>query len=180
MEFQKVYGLKMPASCVVEPGSVIGNKTKIWHFTHIMPSAVIGENCIIGDNCFIAGVVGDNCKIQNNVSVFKGVHLADNVFVGPSVVFSNVLLPRAHIEQKNYHNTFVKEGVTIGAGAVIVCGNNIGKYALIGAGAVVTRDVLPYAMVYGNPAKMQGWICKNGCKMSQRHLECPKCGVKND
>lgn len=181
MEFKKIGGVKVPASCVIELGSVIGNYTKIWHFSHIMPSAVIGNNCIIGDYCFIAGVVGDGCKIQNNVSIFKGVILEDDVFVGPSAVFTNVLLPRAFIEQKQvFEPTHVHKGVAIGAGAVIVCGITIGHYAFIGAGAVVTRNILPYAMVYGNPAKMQGWICKKGHKMRERHRECPNCGVKND
>jgi len=145
-----------------------------------MPTAVIGKNCIIGDHCFIAGVVGDNCKIQNGVSIFKGVHLADNVFVGPNAVFSNVLSPRAHIEQKNYHNTFVREGVSIGSGAVIVCGNTIGRYALIGAGSVISKNVMPYSITIGNPAKHWGWVCKNGCNMRNRDPVCPTCGVAND
>jgi len=180
MEFKKIQGIQVPVSAIIENGCKVGNGTKIWHFSHIMPTAVIGENCIIGDHCFIAGVVGDNCKIQNGVSIFQGVHLADNVFVGPNAVFSNVLSPRVHIEQKNYHNTFVREGVSIGAGAVIVCGNTIFRYAFIGAGSLVSKDVMPYSKTFGNPAKHWGWVCKNGCNMRSRDSACPTCGVTND
>lgn len=160
--------------------ALIGTGTKVWHFCNITESAIIGKNCIIGQNCFIAGTIGDNCKIQNNVSIFKGVTLESDVFFGPGSMTTNVLYPRAFIEQKAYTTTHVERGVTIGAGATIVCGTKIGKYAFIAAGAVVTRDILSYAMVYGNPATMQCWICKNGCKMRERHAECPKCGVNND
>ncbi len=175
------WGVQIHASVWIDADcQPIGKGTKIWHFTHVVKEASIGKHCMIGQNCFIAGVVGNRCKIQNGVSVFSGVFLADNVFVGPNAVFTNVLMPRAFVEQKAYTTTYVERGVTIGAGATIICGNKIGKYAFIGAGAVVTRDILSYAMVYGNPAKMEGWICKNGCKMRERHAKCPRCGVKND
>ncbi len=153
-----------PSSYIDEPVN-IGEGTKIWHFSHILPNTKIGRNCVIGQNCMIGPDVkiGDNCKIQNNVSVYKGVELEDEVFCGPSMVFTNVLTPRAFIERKHeFKKTLVKKGATIGANATVVCGNTIGRYAMIGAGAVVVSDVEDYALYTGVPAKRTGWVCKCG------------------
>lgn len=142
-------------SSYVDQGAIIGEYTKIWHFSHVMSKARIGKNCVIGQNVFIADhvVIGDNCKIQNNVSLFKGVILEDDVFVGPSAVFTNVLNPRAFVERKDqYTPTVVGQGATIGANATIICGVRIGSYALVGAGSVVTKNVQPKILVVGNPA----------------------------
>ena len=150
-----------PSACV-DMYAYIGKGTKIWHNTHVMNTGEIGKNCVIGQNCFIAGKVGNGCRIQNNVSVFDGVTLEDNIFVGPSVVFTNVKRPRAGRKAASYCETLVKEGATIGANATIICGVTIGRYAFIGAGSIVTKDVPDYAMVWGNPAKIQGWVCECG------------------
>jgi UDP-2-acetamido-3-amino-2,3-dideoxy-glucuronate N-acetyltransferase len=157
------------STTVIDPGASIGNGTKVWHFTHIMPNANIGENCILGQNVFIDNntFIGNNVKIQNNVSVYNGVSLANNVFIGPSVVFTNVTNPRSFVERKSeFKPTTVQEGASIGANATIVCGLTIGKYAFIGAGAVVTKNVLPFAVMAGNPALQIGWISKEGHKLS--------------
>lgn len=146
-------------SCI-DDGAQIGEGTKIWHFCHVMPKAKIGKNCILGQNVFVGDnvVIGDNCKIQNNVSVYDGVILEEDVFVGPSVVFTNVKYPRAFTNQKdNFWKTVVKKGATIGANATIICGNRIGQYAYIGAGAVVTHDVPDGVTVMGNPARIKEW-----------------------
>ncbi len=151
-----------PTAVVGDPVE-IGEGTQIWHFSHIMSGARIGKNCIIGQNVFVASgaILGDNIKIQNNVSIFKGVVLEDDVFCGPSMVFTNVLNPRSFISRKKeFRQTFVKKGATIGANATIICGNTIGSYAFIGAGSVVTKDVPDYALVYGNPGKVKGWVCQ--------------------
>ena len=167
---------------IVETPVSIGERTKIWHFSHIMPDVTIGKNCVIGQNVIIARnvTIGDNCKLENNVSVFEGVVLEDNVFCGPSCVFTNVINPRSEINRKNeFKRTLVKTGASIGANATIVCGHNIGKYAFIGAGAVVTKDVPDFAMVYGNPARQQGWICQCGEKLNEFNDDrttCSKCG----
>jgi UDP-2-acetamido-3-amino-2,3-dideoxy-glucuronate N-acetyltransferase len=145
----------------IDENCIIGTGTKIWHFSHIMQGATIGSNCIIGQNVFIApGVVlGNNVKVQNNVSIYTGVTCEDYVFLGPSMVFMNVINPRSAIERKDqYRQTIVKRGASIGANATVVCGNNIGEYAMIGAGAVVTKEVKPYALLMGNPARQSGWI----------------------
>jgi UDP-2-acetamido-3-amino-2,3-dideoxy-glucuronate N-acetyltransferase len=152
-------------SAFIDEDVEIGEGTKIWHFSHILKGSKIGKNCIIGQNVMIGPdvIIGDRCKIQNNVSVYKGVLLEDDVFCGPSSVFTNVITPRSFIERKHeFRKTLVKKGATIGANATIICGVNIGKYSLIGAGAVVTKDVPDYALFYGNPAKHMGWVCKCG------------------
>ena len=167
---------------VVEEPCQIGDGTRIWHFSHIMPDVTIGKDCIIGQNVFIGkGVkIGNNVKIENNVSVFEGVTLEDDVFCGPSCVFTNVINPRSHVSRKHeFKPTLVKKGATIGANATIVCGNTIGRYAFIGAGSVVTRDIPDYAMVYGNPARIQGWVCECGVKLDfagNDTAKCPECG----
>lgn len=151
-----------PTSIIEQP-SGIGKGTKIWHYSHIMNGAKIGENCNIGQNVFIGSKaeLGDNVKVQNNVSIYDCVKLEDDVFCGPSVVFTNVINPRSHISRKNeYQGILVKKGATLGANATVICGNSIGEYAFIGAGSVVTRDVAPFSLVYGNPAKQRGWMCK--------------------
>ena len=170
-----------PTSLVEEPSS-IGEGTKIWHFSHIMPHVTIGKNCTMGQNVFIGENVniGNNVKIQNNASVFDGVTLEDNVFCGPSCVFTNVKSPRSHISQRGkYSTTLVKKGATIGANATIVCGNSIGRYAFIGAGSVVTRDIPDYALAYGNPARVNGWVCECSTKLdfgNGKKAKCSKCG----
>lgn len=156
-------------SAVIDEGCTIGRGTKIWHFTHIMKDSVIGENCNIGQNVVISpGVVlGNNVKVQNNVSIYTGVTCEDDVFLGPSMVFTNVINPRsAVIRRDQYMTTRVKRGASIGANATIVCGHDIGEYALIGAGAVITRDVKPYALVVGNPARQTGWVSEYGHRLT--------------
>ena len=156
-------------SSYIDEGAEIGNRTKVWHFTHIMGPSVIGENCTIGQNVSVAPHVkiGKNVKIQNNVSVYTGVVIEDDVFLGPSMVFTNVINPRSHVSRKNeYQQTFVKQGASIGANATIVCGVTLGRYAFVGAGSVVTRDVPDYALVHGNPAKIRGWMCQCGVKLT--------------
>ena len=156
------------ASSVIDNGAVIGDGTSIWHFCHVMPSAIIGMNCNLGQNTFIDNNVhiGDRVKIQNNVSVYNGVIIEDDVFIGPAVVFTNVTNPRSFIERKEeFKSTLVKKGATIGANATIICGNEIGEYAMVAAGSVVTKDVQPYSIVMGNPAKHTGWVSKEGIKI---------------
>ena len=155
-------------TAVIDAGCSIGNGTKIWHFSHIMPDCVIGNNCNIGQNVVISPrvVLGNNVKIQNNVSVYTGVTCEDDVFLGPSMVFTNVINPRSAVSRRGqYSPTLVKKGATIGANATIICGNTIGKYAFIGAGAVVTKDVPAYALLIGNPAKQVGWMSEYGHKL---------------
>lgn len=156
-------------TAVIDEGAEIGNGTRIWHFSHIMKDAKIGSNCNIGQNVVISpGVtLGNNVKVQNNVSLYTGVTCDDDVFLGPSCVFTNVINPRSAIVRKHeYMNTHVGKGVTIGANATIVCGHNIGAYAFIGAGAVVTKEVKPYALVVGNPSRQTGWMSEYGHKLS--------------
>lgn len=165
----------------VEESADIGEGTRIWHFSHLMPNVSIGRNCAIGQNVFIGREVsiGNNVKIENNVSIFEGVTLEDDVFCGPSCVFTNVPVPRSYISQQGkYMPTTVRRGATIGANATIVCGHTIGKYSLVGAGAVVTRDVPDYALVYGNSAQIRGWVCECGTRLDFRQdgkTECPSC-----
>lgn len=155
-------------SSYVDEPCEIGEGTKIWHFSHIMSRSRIGRRCNIGQNVVISPDVsiGDNVKIQNNVSVYTGVELEDDVFCGPSMVFTNVTNPRSHVSRKDeYRKTLVKRGASIGANATVVCGHTIGRYAFIGAGTVVTRDVPDYAMMVGNPARLLGWMCQCGVKL---------------
>lgn len=153
---------------VIDQGCQIGENTKIWHFTHVMPTAIIGSNCNIGQNVFIDNNVkiGNGVKIQNNVSVYNSVIIEDDCFLGPSMVFTNVINPRAHIERKHeYKSTILKKGSTIGANATIVCGITLGSYCLVGAGAVVIRDVPDFALIVGNPSKQIGWVSEAGVKL---------------
>ena len=155
-------------TAVIDEGAVIGEGVKIWHFSHIMSGCNIGDRCNIGQNVVIApGVVlGQNVKVQNNVSVYEGVICEDDVFLGPSMVFTNVLNPRSAVNRRgNYVQTHVGKGATIGANATVVCGHDIGAYAMIGAGAVITKPVLPYALVVGNPAKQIGWVSEYGHRL---------------
>lgn len=166
-------------SCI-DDGCKIGDGTKIWHFSHIMDDTVIGENCTIGQNVLVqSGVtIGNGVKVQNNVSLYTSVTVEDDVFLGPSCVFTNVLNPRAFIERKNeFYQTVVKKGASIGANATIICGNTIGRYAFIGAGSVVTKDVPDFALVYGSPAVLKGYVCKCGGKLDSSH-SCGLCGAK--
>jgi UDP-2-acetamido-3-amino-2,3-dideoxy-glucuronate N-acetyltransferase len=155
-------------TAVIDEGCTIGKGTKIWHFSHIMPKCVIGDNCNIGQNVVVSPevVLGNNVKVQNNVSIYTGVVCEDDVFLGPSAVFTNVVNPRSAVARKNeYKPTLVKKGASIGANATIVCGNTIGEYAFIGAGAVVTKNVPAYALLVGNPAKQTGWMSEYGHKL---------------
>ncbi len=154
---------------VIDEGCTIGKGTKIWHFSHIMPDCILGENCNIGQNVVISPqvVLGKNVKVQNNVSIYTGVTCDDDVFLGPSMVFTNVINPRSAINRKNeYAKTHVGKGASIGANATIVCGHDIGEYAFIGAGAVVTKNVQPFSLWVGNPAKQMGWISEYGHRLS--------------
>ncbi|WP_304141536.1 acyltransferase [Mesoflavibacter zeaxanthinifaciens] len=155
-------------TAVIDEGCKIGNDSKIWHFSHIMSKSVIGKKCNIGQNVVISPevVLGNNVKVQNNVSIYTGVNCEDDVFLGPSMVFTNVINPRsAIIRRDQYAKTMVKKGASIGANATIVCGNDIGEYAFIGAGAVVTKSIKPYALVVGNPAKQIGWVGEYGHRL---------------
>ncbi len=155
-------------SAYVDQGSIIGKDTKIWHFSHIMPNCTIGQGCNIGQNVVISPnvILGKNVKIQNNVSVYSGVICEDDVFLGPSMVFTNVINPRSHVNRKSqYMPTILRKGASIGANATIVCGNEIGEYAMIGAGSVVTKTVPAYALVVGNPGRQIGWVSRYGHRM---------------
>ncbi|MBI3087276.1 MAG: N-acetyltransferase [Candidatus Omnitrophica bacterium] len=170
-------------TAVVEEPCDIGEGSKIWHFSHVMPHAVIGRGCILGQNVFIASkvTIGDRVKIQNNVSVYTGVTLEDEVFCGPSVVFTNVINPRSAISRKHeFQPTRVGRGATLGANSTIVCGVAIGPYAFVGAGAVVTRDVPAYGLAYGNPARLKGWMCACGEGLRVRGVSacCQACGAQ--
>ena len=172
-------------SSIVDEGARIGEGTKIWHFSHVMGGAVIGKRCVLGQGVFVGeGVkIGDGCKVQNNVSIYKSVTLEDDVFCGPSCVFTNVYNPRSFIERKSeFMPTLVKKGATIGANATIVCGVTIGRYALIGAGAVVKKDVRDHAVIVGVPGRQIGWICKCGVKLKGPdgggRASCQSCGCE--
>ena len=168
------------ASAFIDEGCTIGSGTKIWHFSHVMPNCVIGENCNIGQNVVISPevVLGNNVKVQNNVSIYTGVICEDDVFLGPSMVFTNVINPRSAINRKNeYAKTVVKKGASIGANATIVCGHDIGEFAFIGAGAVVTKNVPDFALVVGNPARQMGWMSEFGHRLnfnSEGIAACPE------
>ena len=167
-------------SSYVDEGAQIGKGTKIWHFCHVMPDVVIGERCSLGQNVVVMNKVriGDNVKIQNNVSVYEGVELEDDVFCGPSMVFTNVLNPRSHVSRKNeYRKTLVRRGSSIGANATVICGVTLGEYSFVGAGAVVTKDVAPYALVVGMPARRVGWMCQCGERLPDSGVgTCRACG----
>jgi len=171
-------------SSIIDENCKIGDGTKIWHFSHIMSESVIGKGCNIGQNVVVSpGVIlGDNVKVQNNVSIYTGVICEDDVFLGPSMVFTNVINPRSAITRKNeFRKTIVRKGASIGANATIICGNEIGQYAMIGAGAVITRNVAAYALVYGNPARQNGWISEYGHKLKFDYegvAVCPESGEK--
>lgn len=167
-------------TAVIEQPCAIGPRTKIWHFSHVMAGAVIGADCVLGQNTFVASTarVGDRVKIQNNVSVYDGVELEDEVFCGPSVVFTNVVNPRSAASRKNeFQKTLVREGATLGANATIRCGLSVGRYAFVGAGSVVTKEVPDHALVYGNPARLKGGICRCAMKLEKRGRRwiCPSC-----
>ncbi len=171
-----------PTAVIDEPVE-IGEGTKIWHFTHVDSGAKIGRNCTIGQNVFIASgaILGNNVKVQNNVSVYSGVILEDDVFCGPSMVFTNVFNPRSFISRrKEFRQTLVGKGATIGANSTIICGHRIGQYAFIGAGSVVTKDVPDYALVYGNPGVVKGWVCQCAEEIVFRSgkATCKACGKK--
>lgn len=156
-------------SAVIDEGAQVGAGTKVWHFSHLMPKSKVGCNCIIGQNVFIDNnvFIGNGVKIQNNVSVYNGVIIEEDVFLGPSAVFTNVINPRSFIERKSeFKKTTVRKGASVGANATIVCGIEIGEYAMVGAGSVVTKNVKPFAVVYGNPAVQQGWVSKMGHKLT--------------
>ena len=158
----------------------IGADTNIWHFSHIMKNCDIGKNCNIGQNVFISSnvIIGNNVKVQNNVSIYSGVECEDDVFLGPSMVFTNVINPRSHINRRNnYMKTLVMKGATIGANATIICGNNIGKFSFIGAGSVVTKDVPDYALMVGNPARQIGWMSEYGNKLIFQNDKYSICSV---
>jgi UDP-2-acetamido-3-amino-2,3-dideoxy-glucuronate N-acetyltransferase len=156
-------------SSYVDEGCEIGAGTKVWHFSHVMPRCRIGRHCNIGQNVVVSPevVIGDNVKIQNNVSIYTGVVLEDDVFCGPSMVFTNVVNPRSHVSRKDeYRRTLVKRGASLGANCTVVCGHTIGAYAFVGAGAVITKDVPDFALVIGNPARISGWMCRCGVKLA--------------
>ncbi|MBI1343063.1 MAG: N-acetyltransferase [Terrimonas sp.] len=171
-------------SAIIDPGAQVGAGTRIWHFSHLMPSCTIGTNCIIGQNVFIDNqvVVGNGVKIQNNVSVYNGVLIEDDVFLGPSMVFTNVLNPRSFIERKHeFRKTIVRRGASIGANATIICGVEIGSFAMVAAGAVVTRNVPAHALMKGNPARQTGWVSESGCTLrfdKNNIASCPESGIQ--
>jgi UDP-2-acetamido-3-amino-2,3-dideoxy-glucuronate N-acetyltransferase len=163
-------------TAVVDSGAQIGNGTKVWHFCHVSGTARIGENCVLGQNVFLGNnsILGNNVKVQNNVSVYEGVVCEDDVFLGPSMVFTNVINPRSAVNRKNeFKTTLVKKGATIGANSTIVCGITLGEYCFIGAGAVITKDVKPYALMIGVPARHKGWVSRSGAVLNA-DLICPE------
>lgn len=169
-------------SATIDEGASIGEGTRIWHYTHVMPNATIGTNCVLGQNVYVGGQakIGNGVKIQNNVSIYDSVILEDDVFCGPSCVFTNVVNPRSFIERKTeYQKTRIKQGASIGANATILCGITIGEYGFIAAGAVVTKDTKPFALMVGVPATQKGWVSKSGIPLPE-DLTCPETGEKYD
>jgi UDP-2-acetamido-3-amino-2,3-dideoxy-glucuronate N-acetyltransferase len=173
-------------ACIGDPAA-IGEGTRVWHFSHIAKGAIVGAHCSIGQNVYVApgGVVGARVKIQNNVSIYDGVTLEDGVFCGPSAVFTNVINPRSHISRKHeYRLTLVRQGATLGANATILCGITVGRFAFVGAGAVVVRDVSDFALITGNPGRQQGWMCQCGVKLKlpvragRKRATCRACGTR--
>ncbi|HBU48990.1 MAG TPA: N-acetyltransferase [Myxococcales bacterium] len=167
-------------TAVVDDGAVIGAGSRVWHFCHVDPKAVIGRDCSLGQNVYVANgvVIGNNCKIQNNVSLYTGVILEDDVFCGPSMVFTNVINPRSHVNRRNeYAQTRVGRGASIGANATVVCGHDIGPYAFVAAGAVVTKPVPAYALVMGTPARVSGWMCACGERLDRGSLGAVTCAT---
>jgi UDP-2-acetamido-3-amino-2,3-dideoxy-glucuronate N-acetyltransferase len=169
-------------SAYVDAGAQVGAGTRIWHFVHVMPGAVIGRDCSLGQNVVVLNGtrIGDRVKIQNNVSIYEGVELEDDVFCGPSMVFTNVINPRSHVSRKHeYQRTLVKRGASIGANATVLCGVTLGEYCFVGAGAVVTKDVPAYALVTGVPARAVGWVCACGVRLPDAPpLQCASCGAR--
>jgi UDP-2-acetamido-3-amino-2,3-dideoxy-glucuronate N-acetyltransferase len=187
-EIPRPSGYFAHATATIDDGCAIGDGSSVWHYSHVMPGATIGRHCSLGQNVFVArGVaIGDNVKIQNNVSIYEGVVLEDDVFCGPSMVFTNVVNPRSHVSRKHeYRQTLVRRGATIGANATVVCGHTIGRYAFVGAGAVVTADVADYALIVGVPARQIGWMCECGIRLPigprhSGHVACDACGAAFD
>lgn len=168
-------------SAIIDPGAVLGEGTRVWHWVHISPGARIGSHCSFGQNVFVGNVtIGNGVKVQNNVSIYDGVEIEDDVFCGPSMVFTNVINPRSHVVRKHeYRKTMVRKGATIGANATVLCGHTIGHYAMIGAGAVVTKDIQDYALVVGAPARRIGWMCQCGIKLKgAEDIACAACGIR--
>ena len=176
----------MPATihptAIVDEGAVLGEGTRVWHWVHISGGAKIGKGCSFGQNVFVGNkvTIGDNVKVQNNVSIYDDVHLENDVFCGPSMVFTNVVNPRSHVTRKHeYKTTVVRKGASIGANATVVCGNEIGQYAFIAAGAVITKNVPAYALMAGVPAKRIGWMCNCGVRLKEiTHTKCESCGLE--
>lgn len=171
-------------TAVIDEGCTIGKGTKIWHFSHVMPGAILGESCNLGQNVVVSPkvVLGKNVKVQNNVSIYTGVRCEDDVFLGPSMVFTNIVNPRSAVVRRDqYVATLVRKGASIGANATVICGNTIGAYSLIGAGAVITKDVPDYALVVGNPGKQVGWVSEFGHRLdfdSAGKARCPESGQR--
>lgn len=171
-------------TAVVDQGAILGEGVKVWHFSHLMPRCIIGAGSIIGQNCFVANhvILGIGVKVQNNVSLYEGIHCEDYVFIGPSAVFTNVINPRSAIERKDqFRKTLIKKGASIGANATIICGNTIGTFALIGAGTVVTKEVPDFALVVGNPSRQIGWVSEAGHRLdfdSSGQAFCPETGTR--
>ncbi len=176
---------KIHSTAIVDDGAQIGEGSHVWHWVHVCGGARIGRGCSLGQNVFVGNraTLGNNVRVQNNVSIYDNVHLEDDVFCGPSMVFTNVINPRAHVSRKDeYRDTHVRRGASLGANSTVVCGVEIGSYALIGAGAVVTRDVAPYALMTGVPARRAGWVCQCGVILPKGtgRQACPECGSQYD
>lgn len=182
-------GYKAHETAVIDEGATIGDGTRIWHFCHVMPGAVLGEGCSLGQNVFVADdvVLGNNVKVQNNVSIYTGVECEDDVFLGPSMVFTNVINPRSHVNRRDqYERTLLERGASVGANATIVCGSTLGRFSFVGAGSVVTHDVPAFGLVYGVPARLKGYICHCGVNLEfdtpigtgPDSTECETCGAR--